>query len=50
MQVVSRGEFLKPGTPIVITQAEGNRYVVEPVNREEEHAPEEKRSPWISGS
>ncbi|MEA3364947.1 MAG: NfeD family protein [Candidatus Hydrogenedentes bacterium] len=50
MQVVSRGEFLKPGTPIVITQAEGNRYVVESVNREEENAPEEKRSPWISGS
>jgi membrane-bound serine protease (ClpP class) len=50
LQVVSRGEFLKPGTPIVITQVEGNRYVVEPVNREEESQPEEKRSPWISGN
>lgn len=50
LQVVSRAEFIQPGTPIVITQVEGNRYVVEPVSREEEDEPEEKRSPWISGN
>ena len=50
LHVVSRGEFIKPDTPIVITQAEGNRYVVEPLDREEDNAPEEKKSPWISGS
>ena len=50
LHVVSRGEFIKPDTPIVITQAEGNRYVVEPLKREEDNAPEEKKSPWISGS
>ena len=50
MQVVSRGEFIKPGTPIVIVQAEGNRYVVDPITREEDEVPEEKRSPWIIGS
>ena len=50
LHVVSRGEFLAPGTPIVITQAEGNRYVVAPVSREADNAPREKRSPWISGS
>ncbi len=50
MQVVSRGEFIRPGTPIVIVQAEGNRYVVEPITREEDEVPEEKRSPWIRGT
>jgi len=28
-QVVSRGEYIPPGTPIVIVQVDGNRYVVE---------------------
>ena len=50
LHVVSRGEFLAPGTPIVVTQVEGNRYVVAPVTREADNAPQEKRSPWISGN
>ncbi|HNR36272.1 MAG TPA: NfeD family protein [Candidatus Hydrogenedentes bacterium] len=28
-QVVARGEYIPPGTPIVIVQVDGNRYVVE---------------------
>ena len=28
-QVVSRGEYIPPGTPIMIVQVDGNRYVVE---------------------
>lgn len=28
-QVVSRGEYIPPGTPIVIVQVDGNRYVVD---------------------
>lgn len=28
-QVVSRGEYIAPGTPIVIVQVDGNRYVVD---------------------
>jgi len=31
VQVVSRAEFLPEGTPIVIVQVEGNRYVVNPL-------------------
>lgn len=30
-QVVSRGEFIEPGRSIVITQVDGNRYVVEEI-------------------
>jgi membrane-bound serine protease (ClpP class) len=30
-QVVSRGEFIPPGTPVVIVQVDGNRYVVDRV-------------------
>jgi hypothetical protein len=48
--VVSRGEFLAPGTPIVVTQVEGNRYVVAPMARDKDNIPREKRSPWISGN
>lgn len=33
-QVVSRGEYIRPGTPIVIVQAEGNRYVVDPLEED----------------
>jgi membrane-bound serine protease (ClpP class) len=50
LHVVSRGEFLAPGTPIVVTQVEGNRYVVAPMARDKDNIPREKRSPWISGN
>jgi membrane-bound serine protease (ClpP class) len=33
LQVVSRAEFIDSGTPIVIVEVEGNRYVVDPVER-----------------
>lgn len=33
-QVVSRGEFIENGTPIVIIQADGNRYVVAKAEKE----------------
>lgn len=33
-QVVSRGEFIEDGTPIVIIQADGNRYVVAKAEKE----------------
>lgn len=34
-QVVSRAEFIEPGTAIRIVQVDGNRYVVDPVERGE---------------
>jgi len=42
VQVVSRSEYIEPGTPIEIVQVDGNRYVVD---RAEENAgrPEEKK-------
>ncbi|GMU92283.1 MAG: hypothetical protein AMXMBFR4_13410 [Candidatus Hydrogenedentota bacterium] len=33
LQVVSRAEFIDSGTPIVIVEVEGNRYVVDPIER-----------------
>lgn len=34
--VVSRGDYIPEGTPIAIVQVDGNRYVVDPVDAEEE--------------
>ena len=33
LQVVSLSEYIEPGTPIVIVQVEGNRYVVDRIRK-----------------
>ncbi len=34
LQVVSQGEYIEPGSPIVIVQVDGNRYVVDRIKRD----------------